>query len=283
MLSPYAKKEWGVILLVGLLLGVSLTLLGWWHVGLVIFIFAVVLTLFFRDPERNIPLQRGVIVSPADGHISSIHEVEHFEPFGEGALCIRVFLSVFDVHLNRSPCHGVVSSVKFQEGKRLSVLNPESAEVNAWNMVLLEHPVKGQPVAAVRQIAGQFARTIYCAAKPGDVLQRGQRLGIIKLGSTTEVYLPLSVSPTATVSQGQKVLAGETLVATVGAADASATPSPADADAGVGADAEGNVGPQVNDESSSDTDTTPNPEQTADRTTVVSDDRGSAVNRDPGA
>jgi phosphatidylserine decarboxylase len=217
MLTPYGRTQWITILVVtaGLCAWTGY-LHCWWGVGLVIF-FSLAALSFFRDPNRTIPVQQGILVSPADGRISSIHELQHYEPLGEAALCIRVFLSVADVHVNRSPCHGKVMSVTPRPGLYLNALKPESAEVNEANTIVLMHPIKKTPIVAIRQIAGLIARTIVCPIDVGDTLQRGQRFGMIKFGSTTELYIPMSSRPKPLVRQGQYVWGGETIMATVSA------------------------------------------------------------------
>jgi phosphatidylserine decarboxylase len=209
MLSGYGKNEWLTILAIGVMLTVTLGIVGWYILAVIVVLATIALLLFFRDPERRTPTQRGVV----DGRVSSIHTVDHFEPFGESALCIRIFLSVFDVHVNRAPCHCSVESVTHKPGAHMNVLNPQSAEDNESITIVLNHPIKGVPVAAVRQIAGLLARTIVCAVKPGQTLQRGQRIGMIKFGSTTEVYLPARLEPKAVVQQGQYIYGGTTVVA----------------------------------------------------------------------
>lgn len=215
MLSGYAKREWTTILVIGAMLGTALLLNGWWVPAVLVLLVAAAGALFFRDPHRRTPSQRGVVVAPADGRISSVHDVEHFGPFDEPAVCVRIFMSVLDVHINRSPCHGIITRITHKPGDHMNTLNPRSAEVNESNLLILAHPIRRTPVAAVRQIAGLLARTIHCAAKEQQILQRGQRFGMIKLGSTTEVYLPRSLEPEVTVTQGQHVAAGVTVVARV--------------------------------------------------------------------
>ncbi len=219
MLSSYGKYEWLTITAVGLMLTVTCAMLGWWWALLLILPVTAALLAFFRDPNRRTPSQRGAVIAPADGRISSIHEVEHFEPFGGPATCIRIFLSVLDVHINRSPCHGQVSSITHKPGDHKNALNPESAETNESNLIVLNHPIKGHPLAAVRQVSGLFARTIACGVHEGDVVQRGQRIGMIKLGSTTELYLPAEQQPQVAIGQGQKVYAGLTVLASVSSKD----------------------------------------------------------------
>lgn len=218
MLSNYAKGEWATIVVIGLLLSLTVTLVGLWWLCIPVLLVTAALVLFFRDPHRRSPSQRGVMVSPADGRISSIHRIEHFEPFSGPALCVRVFLSVFDVHVNRSPCHGIVASKLHKPGEHLNALNPQSADANEAVTIVLLHPIRQHPVAAVRQVAGLLARTIVCAVQPGMVLQRGQRFGIIKFGSTTELYIPEAFQPQVVVTHGQYVKGGLTVVATVGPA-----------------------------------------------------------------
>jgi phosphatidylserine decarboxylase len=215
MLSPYGKSEWLTITVVGVLLAAACLLMGWWIVTILIVVATLAVLSFFRDPERRVPSQRNVFVAPADGKVSSIHVVEQFEPLGGPATCVRIFLSVLDVHVNRSPCHGQVSRIVYKPGEHLNALNPDSAEVNESNLIVLLHPIRRYPVAAIRQVAGLLARTIACAVREGDILQRGQRIGMIKLGSTTEVYIPHELSPRVVVEVGQKVKGGLTVVAHV--------------------------------------------------------------------
>lgn len=219
MLSPYGKFEWLTIAVIGLLLSIASIAVGWWWLALIILPLTAALLAFFRDPNRKSPSQRGAVIAPADGRISSIHEVEHFEPFGGPATCIRIFLSVLDVHINRSPCHGQVTTITHKPGDHKNALNPDSAETNESNLIVLVHPIRRQPLAAVRQVAGLLARTIACGVHEGDVVQRGQRIGMIKLGSTTELYLPADLEPKVAVQQGQYVYAGLTVLAMVTSKD----------------------------------------------------------------
>ncbi|MAE64371.1 MAG: phosphatidylserine decarboxylase family protein [Phycisphaeraceae bacterium] len=213
MLSVYGKREWMASLAMGVMLGGTLLGVGLWWLALPVFALTAAVLSFFRDPERRVPTQRGVVVSPADGRITSIHKVDHYEPFGAPAICIRVFLSVFNVHINRCPCHARIESVEHRPGDHLSALNPRGVEANESNLIVMVHPTHHHHVAAVRQVAGQFARTIVCAAMPERIYQRGQRLGMIKLGSTTELYLPATLEPKIEVEVDQQVRAGLTIMA----------------------------------------------------------------------
>jgi len=218
-LSPFGKREWLTILGVGGLLTVACLAMTWWVAAVFFILLTVFLLGFFRDPHRNVPSMRGLMVSPADGRISSIHDIEHFEPFDGPAKCIRIFLSVFDVHVNRSPCHGRVSAITRREGEYLNALKEESAQKNEAVMIVLHHPTTKKPIAAVQQISGAIARRIVTATTADDILQRGQRYGMIKFGSTTELYLPHPDKVKVEVHQGQRVQGGASVLATVGTPD----------------------------------------------------------------
>jgi phosphatidylserine decarboxylase len=233
MLSVHARREWLTLLVSGVLLAGAAALAGWWLALGPVLVLTVALLLFFRDPPRSIPSRRNVAVSPADGRVSSIHDVQHFAPFDGPAVCIRIFLSVLDVHVNRCPLHGRVAQVTHRPGLHRNALNPESAEDNENTLIELVHPVSGEPVAAVRQVAGLLARTICCVARPGQILQRGQRIGLIKLGSTTELYLPAADRPRVEVAVGDKVQGTRTVLAVLEPAGTAA--SAGAAEAGVGA------------------------------------------------
>lgn len=215
-LSPLARAEWITALLTGAMLTFGVIALELWWLAIITVPLTIFVVTFFRDPDRLPPTQRGVVVAPADGRVVSVHDVQHFVPFGgETAVCVRIFLSIFNVHVQRSPCHGRVLSVTHKPGKHISVLNPASVEQNEAVLMVLQHPVKDQPVAAIRQIAGSFARTIVCAVKDGQVLQRAQRFGVIKFGSTVELYLPKDSVTRMGIGKGQKVVAGRTVLAEI--------------------------------------------------------------------
>ncbi len=214
-LTPFGQPQTTIIFVLGLAATGYTAYAGiWWAAGLA----AVVtwaLLMFFRDPDREVPAARGQMVSPADGRVSSVHLVEHFEPFNGPAQCIRIFLSVLDIHVNRSPCHGKVASLTYKPGKHMNALKPESAEFNESLLMVLVNPTHGRPVAAIRQVAGAIARRIVNGAQIGDILQRGERYGMIKMGSTTELYLPAPDRVQVQVRQGQMVQGGATVLATV--------------------------------------------------------------------
>jgi phosphatidylserine decarboxylase len=161
---------------------------------------------FFRDPNRKIPEEKGLLVSPADGTVVEISEVEETEYLRAPCHKIGIFLSIFNVHVNRAPCEGTVRAIRYQPGRFLDARHPDSGRVNESNTVHLEGVV-------VRQIAGTIARRIVCEAKPEDTLARGQRFGMIKFGSRTELYIPKSQVRELTVKMKDKVKGGQTILA----------------------------------------------------------------------
>jgi phosphatidylserine decarboxylase len=166
---------------------------------------AVFFLWFFRDPERVIPDSPGTVVSPGDGKITDVSTVM---ADGEKKLRISIFLSVFDVHVNRSPIAGIVREVRYQRGKFLNAMNQASAEQNEQNIVRVEGDGR---VVVFKQIAGLLARRIVFHPKVGDRLERGQRVGLIKFGSRVDVLF----DPDARlqVKVGDKVRGGASVLA----------------------------------------------------------------------
>ncbi len=160
---------------------------------------------FFRDPERAIPDDAGAVVSPGDGKVT---EVAPVTVGNKKQLRISIFLSVFDVHVNRSPIAGVVREIRYQRGKFLNAMNVISAEQNEQNIVTVEGD--GQQVI-FKQIAGLLARRIVFHPKVGDRLERGQRVGLIKFGSRVDVLFDASAR--ASVKVGDRVKGGASVLA----------------------------------------------------------------------
>jgi phosphatidylserine decarboxylase len=162
---------------------------------------------FFRDPERAIPNLAGAVVSPADGKVTSVSVVSEG---GISGMRISIFLSVFDVHVNRSPIRGVIRKVVYQRGKFLNAMNPESASQNEQNVVTVE----GEDQTVVfKQIAGLLARRIVFSKQVGDQVERGQRVGMIKFGSRVDVFLDASAN--LQVHVGDRVQGGASVLAFV--------------------------------------------------------------------
>lgn len=165
---------------------------------------------FFRDPERRIPSGPGDIVSPADGVVT---EADWIETSTGSRFRISIFLNVFDVHVNRSPVAGRVRAVEYREGAFLSAMKPESGLLNEQTLVVID---SGEYEVSFKQIAGLLARRIVCNVKVGDRLERGQRVGMIKFGSRTDVLMPGEAVPRVKV--GTRVKGGSTVLAVLPAA-----------------------------------------------------------------
>ena len=163
-------------------------------------------TWFFRDPERRIPNEPNVIVSPADGKITEI--ITENEPIN-GKLCKRVtiFLSVFNVHVNRVPIGGTIEDIRYNPGKFLAAFNPKASMDNEQNLILINN---GRTHIFVKQIAGLIARRIVCWPKKGDHYESGQRYGLIRFGSRVDILLPENTK--LSVACGDKVSGGKSII-----------------------------------------------------------------------
>src|SRR5688500_12114109 len=163
------------------------------------------------------PVEQHTIVSPADGKVSDITEVDHDELLGGPAVRIGIFLSVFNVHVNRSPCDGKVLSITYKKGKFINAMRHNEASTdNESNTVVLGEPKTGKPIAVVKQIVGLIARRIIFTAEKGELVQRGQRIGMIKFGSRTELSIPKWLEPQVKVQIGQTVRGASDVIATLG-------------------------------------------------------------------
>jgi phosphatidylserine decarboxylase len=192
----------------GLAMTVAAFLVGWfarpaW--ALIPILLACFFLWFFRDPERVIPSTPGAVVSPGDGKVTGVSVITDG---GEKRTRISIFLSVFDVHVNRSPVAGVVRDVRYQRGKFLNAMNQASAEENEQNIVRVEGD--GQAVV-FKQIAGLLARRIVFHPKIGDRLERGQRVGLIKFGSRVDVLFDATAA--VQIKVGDRVQGGASILA----------------------------------------------------------------------
>jgi phosphatidylserine decarboxylase len=170
---------------------------------------------FFRDPDRQIPSGADLVVSPADARVMVAGDVPWAgAPAGEWKV-ISMFLSPMDVHVNRTPVGGTVTRVEYHPGKFLPAYKTEAGELNEWTEVWFDRP--GGPVV-VRQIVGILARRIVCRVKAGDRVQPGDRFGVMKFGSRIDLFIPRSA--TIKVKPGDKVVGGETTIATLASSGA---------------------------------------------------------------
>ena len=184
-------------------------LTGYWAWAAIPLVLAAFFLWFFRDPEREIPQDPGIVVSPADGKVTEVARIS--TPTGP-RLRISIFLSVFDVHVNRSPIGGVIRSVRYQKGAYLNAMNPASADRNEQNVVTVRGEGIDQGIEVTfKQIAGLLARRIVFTYAEGDQVARGQRVGLIKFGSRVDVLLPAEA--VLQVQVGQRVRGGASVLA----------------------------------------------------------------------
>ncbi len=219
-LAPEGVREWGgsivvtAIVLCAMWMWCPIAWINWTITG-VLGSLTIFVVQFFRDPHR-VPassIKDGDFVSPADGVISAIEHADHHEAVEAPAVIVRIFLNVFNVHVNRVPCDAVVRDAIYREGKFLDARSAESAKVNESNLVRMTR-TDGLDLG-VRQVSGAIARRIMCTLSGGEHLTRAHRMGMIKFGSTTELILPQSATPEVHVCEGDAVKGGVTIMATV--------------------------------------------------------------------
>ena len=179
-----------------------------WRAFAVLLVLAVFVTAFFRDPSREIPQGKGLVVSPADGKVVLIVPTPAGHAAGEGATQISIFLSVFDVHINRAPIAGTITDVVYNKGEFLPAFNDKASLRNEQNRAFIDGP-EGR--VGFTQIAGLIARRIVFRKKAGDVVARGEQVGLIRFGSRTDVFLPKGA--TLNVKVGDRVSGGSSVIA----------------------------------------------------------------------
>ena len=183
--------------------GAVAVVVGFAWIGLLLIALALFMAYFFRDPKRVPPSDANVVVSPADGRVTRIESTVA----GNGPTLISIFLSPLDVHINRSPIPGKIVDVVYSPGKFLMATNEQASLVNEQNALTIQ----GEKITVVcKQIAGILARRIVCWKGKGDQLKLGERFGLIKFSSRTDVLLPANV--TVTVAEGDRVRGGVTVI-----------------------------------------------------------------------
>lgn len=202
-----AREGYPLILAAGVVTMVAFAL-GWLAIGILLTLATLAVAAFFRDPERKIPTEDGLLVSPADGKVVSIAEVKGDFMFADAVTRVSIFLSPLDVHINRVPVAGKIEEIKYRPGKFLAAYEAEASRVNEQNALKIVDE-KGLALGVV-QIAGVMARRIVCRVKRGDALARGERFGLIMFGSRTDTYLPKGCR--VEVREGQRVKGGETIL-----------------------------------------------------------------------
>ena len=204
-LQTIAEARWILAILFFLAL-VSWFFTAWFSL---LFLVLILYTLFFfRDPDRNIPADRNAVLAAADGIVKDISEVEETEVLKTKMRRVGIFLSIFDVHTNRAPIDGRIIYRQHHEGLCLDARSPDCSEKNEAMTWAFENP---RVTLVVRQLAGAIARRIVAWADVGDELAKGERFGMIRFGSRTEVYLPLAA--TVFVKVGDHVAGGSTIIA----------------------------------------------------------------------
>ncbi|HYX02516.1 MAG TPA: phosphatidylserine decarboxylase [Reyranella sp.] len=174
---------------------------------------------FFRDPPRGVPQDDGMLIAPADGLVQMVTQAAPPAELGLGSAAltrVSIFLSVFDVHINRAPCAGTVEVVAYRPGRFVNAAADKASEDNE-RMAIAVRRADGRLIGCV-QIAGWVARRIICNIKPGQAVAAGERFGHIRFGSRTDLYLPTGAR--LLVAEGQRMIGGETVVAELDAADA---------------------------------------------------------------
>ena len=229
--TPTNKAGWPFIIgfaVVSVILAMISGILG--AIGLVLTLWCLY---FFRDPIRMVPSTDGLVISPADGRVTDVAEgvplpkERRADPLDgqdeDGDFTrVSIFLSVFDVHVNRIPASGTIKKIVYRPGLFLNAGNERASIENERCAALLDL-TDGRELAFV-QIAGLIARRIICDAKEGDSVQKGQRYGLIRFGSRMDIYLPKGV--TAQVAIGQRAVGGETVLANLNGTDAAREASP---------------------------------------------------------
>jgi phosphatidylserine decarboxylase len=184
----------------------------WCWLAVVPLVFLIWLVSFFRNPPRQIPDDPRAIVSPADGIVVDVTPLAHYDFIGGPAVRIGIFLSIFNVHINRAPLTGRVVELHYHPGEFLNAMRPESAERNEFMWIGFEQAERSSRRFAVRQISGMLARRIVCTLEPGQLVTRGEIFGMIKLGSRTELILPAEAVEII-AQQGDSVRAGSHTIA----------------------------------------------------------------------
>lgn len=186
-------------------------LLGWAVLTILLLLLTLFSTYFFRNPERVIPSGEDLVVAPADGKVIFVGEVQEERYFKKTVTKISIFMSVFNVHVNRVPCDGKVVDMYYNKGGFVNASYDKASESNEQSGILLETE-SGAKILFV-QIAGLIARRIVTYPIIGDVLQRGARYGLIRFGSRVDIYLPKTAAVTVTL--GERTVAGETVLGTL--------------------------------------------------------------------
>ena len=212
---PLARWGLAELMLIGGALLVLTVLVALWngYVAVLPGVLTALVVYFFRDPPRRIPAEPGAVVAPADGKVVEIDRLDHDALIGGPAVRIGIFLSIFNVHLNRAPVRGRVVALRYDPGKFLNALKAASARENENTTIVFEEDEPPHRRMVVRQISGAIARRIVCDLRPGETVERGAKIGMIKFGSRTELVLPATDDLRIEVAVGDRIKAGSRVVA----------------------------------------------------------------------
>jgi phosphatidylserine decarboxylase len=202
-------REGVPFLLVSLIAAFCFTVGGLWPLGIVFGLLAVYIAFFFRNPERLPPVGTSMVASPADGRVIFVGPCKEPEFSGQEMLKVSIFMSLWDVHVNRVPVDGTVRDMKYHRGRFMAAFEDRASEENERNAMLIETST-GERIVLV-QVAGLVARRIVCYPKIGDFVLKGQRMGLIRFGSRCDIYLPMGTETQLKV--GDRTMGGETIVA----------------------------------------------------------------------
>lgn len=201
-------KEGLPYIIIPALLALAALLLGYWPIALVFFALAAFMAYFFRDPQRTAPRDENIIISPADGRVTRVSAVDPQDALSPTV--VSIFLSPLDVHINRAPLAGKILDVTYTKGKFLMATSKDASLVNEQNALT----IRGEKVTIVcKQIAGILARRIVCWKQVGDEVELGERFGLIKFSSRTDLILPVNVE--VLVTEGMRVKGGTTIIGRV--------------------------------------------------------------------
>lgn len=203
---PFARQ--GLPYLLGLLFLTVITYFFSLYIAVFFLVLALFVLYFFRDPERRFDSSENSLLSPADGRVMSILEINEEDYIRGKALKVSIFLSLFNVHINRIPIGGTVTYQQYRPGQMLPAFKSHASELNERNTIGVD---TGTAKILVRQITGLVARRIVWWVKPGDEVQQGERFGLIKFGSCTEIIVPKD-QVEILVRQGDKVVGGQTVI-----------------------------------------------------------------------
>jgi phosphatidylserine decarboxylase len=179
--------------------------LGFWPVAIFFGVLAAFMAYFFRDPGRQPPVDNDLVVSPADGLVTRVQKIDEANP--HSAMLVSIFLSPLDVHINRAPIAGTITKIDYSSGKFLMATDERASLVNEQNALTIE----GEKITVVcKQIAGILARRIVCWKRAGETVELGERFGMIKFSSRTDILLPESVE--VLVKKGNRVKGGTTII-----------------------------------------------------------------------